>query len=502
LSDGRIIGSPLDGTVGIYEFQVSVRDSQAGNVAYQRLTLTVDPAQLLITTNSLPPGTVGAVYSTTLSAAGGVPPHKWSIAAGSRAPDGLALSADGTITGTPTTAGASVFTVQAEDPGVRSVLLVRKQLTLLVNLAVTTTSLPAGTVGVPYSAALAAAGGDGAYAWSVFDGTSLPTGLTLNSDGTITGTPTSAGTGAFTVMVTDPTLDKMLNTLASLTLVVNPAPLVITTTSLPGGTVGAPYSASLAAIGGSTPYTWSPAPTSTFPAGLTLNPAGTITGTPATAGTAKFTVQVTDAATPTQTTTRELTITVVPAPLVVTTMSLPAATYGAPYTVTLTATGGTTPYQWSLATGTSLPPGFSLTSDGTITGKPTAIGTTTFTIAITDVTLPTAYTASKDLTITVVPPLPTVSGVAPRSAPAFTLATIRGTNLTLPHTRCLFSIARCGVTVRFGAQQSTVVAASPTMLIVLVPRGQGTVDVTVTVGGRASPATPADRFTYVSRGPR
>jgi hypothetical protein len=66
----------------------------------------------------------------------------------------------------------------------------------------------------------------------------------------------------------------------------------------------------------------------------------------------------------------------------------------------------------------------------------------------------------------------------------------------------LFSIARCGVTVRFGAQQSTVVAASPTLLIVLVPRGQGTVDVTVTVGGRASPATPADRFTYVSRGPR
>jgi hypothetical protein len=75
-------------------------------------------------------------------------------------------------------------------------------------------------------------------------------------------------------------------------------PLAITTSTLPGGTVGVAYSQSLAATGGATPYTWSIVAGS-LPAGLALNAAtGLISGTPTTPGTASFTAQVVDSASP------------------------------------------------------------------------------------------------------------------------------------------------------------------------------------------------------------
>src|SRR5262249_28755576 len=74
--------------------------------------LTVASSPLTITTTTLPAATVGAAYTTTLTATGGTPPYSWSIASGTL-PAGLTLAAStGVISGTPTTAGASSFTVQ------------------------------------------------------------------------------------------------------------------------------------------------------------------------------------------------------------------------------------------------------------------------------------------------------------------------------------------------------------------------------------------------------
>src|SRR4029077_4901835 len=188
------------------------------------------------------------------------------------------------------------------------------------------------------------------YTWSITSGT-LPTGLSLvSSTGVISGTPTGIGTSNFTVQVTD------ANSLASaqplsLTVV---APLTVTTTSLPNGTQSAAYSTTLAATGGTTPYTWSVS-VGALPAGLALaSSTGVISGTPTGTGTTNFTVKVTDANS--KTATMALNLTAVVPPITVTTTSLPNGTLNTAYTTTLTATGGTTPYSWSVSVGT-LPAG-------------------------------------------------------------------------------------------------------------------------------------------------
>jgi hypothetical protein len=196
--------------------------------------------------------------------------------------------------------------------------------------------------------------------------------------------------------------------------------LSITTSSLPGGTVSVAYTATLAASGGTSPYTWSLA-SGTLPAGLNLNAAGSITGTPTTAGSSTFTVRVTDSAAPAATVTRSLTITIAAAPtsLSITTAALPGGTVGASYSATLAASGGTTPYTWSLASGT-LPPGLTLSATGSISGTPTTAGTSTFTVRVTDSAVPAA-TVTRSLSIAIVAPVLNTGFRAPTSQSAVTL---------------------------------------------------------------------------------
>ena len=183
-----------------------------------------------------------------------------------------------------------------------------------------------------------------------------------------------------------------------------PADLVLTTASLPSGTVGTPYHAVLAATGGVQPYSWSQAG-GTLPTGLSIGAtAGDLAGTPTTAGTWNFGVQVSDARVPADTATRTFSVTIAaapqPNPVTITTTSLPNARRNKNYNRTLIAAGGTTPYAWSLAAG-SLPPGLTLTAaTGVISGKATTLGTFSFTVRVTDSQSPAA-TATKTLTITV-----------------------------------------------------------------------------------------------------
>ena len=151
------------------------------------------------TASPLPQGEVGAAYSVTLAAFGGVPPYTWSLASGSF-PPGLSIAANGHITGTPTSATTANPVIQVKDsnlqPSTKAFAL-----TTIAGPIITTGSLPNGTVGTPYSFPLAASGGTPPYSWSM---TPTPLdGLTLASNGVLSGTPTTAETISGTFTATD-----------------------------------------------------------------------------------------------------------------------------------------------------------------------------------------------------------------------------------------------------------------------------------------------------------
>jgi len=158
---------------------------------------------------------------------------------------------------------------------------------------ITTTTLPGGTVGTAYNQTLAATG-DTPITWSIETG-SLPDGLSLSAAGVISGTPTTENTFDFTVKAANAagsgTKDLSIVIDASGGTGIAPT---ITTTTLPGGTVGVAYNQTLAATG-DTPITWS-INTGSLPGGLTLSDAGVISGTPTTANTFNFTVKAANAA--------------------------------------------------------------------------------------------------------------------------------------------------------------------------------------------------------------
>jgi len=187
-------------------------------------TITVD-ALLAIATSSLPFATKGVPYFGVVNATGSSGPFTWALSAGNL-PPGLSMSTSTTdsvtIAGTPTTVGTTNFTVEVTAGGTS----VEQKLRIAVNppppLAIGTTSLPTGTVGVAYSQTLQAANGVPPYRWSIATGT-LPAGLSLSTGGTISGSPTTAGTASFTLQVLDSSAPVAQMATGALSITINPS---------------------------------------------------------------------------------------------------------------------------------------------------------------------------------------------------------------------------------------------------------------------------------------
>jgi hypothetical protein len=274
-------------------------------------------------------------------------------------------------------------------------------------LSIVTTSLPPGVAGVAYSATLAATGGTAPYSWSITAG-SLPTGVRLGSStGIISGTPTAPGTFSFTATVADSASPPNVASVGlSITIT---GSLHILTTSLPAGVSGVAYSATLAATGGTAPYSWS-ITAGALPTGVSLGSStGIISGTPTAQGTFSFTATVADSASPPNVASVGLSITITGSLHILTT-SLPPGQVGKRYGmglggVPLSVAGGVAPYTWSVIRGKSviggnLPMGLSLSSHGLIVGTPSASGQYTFTVSVNDSEIPPA-SASAPFTIVV-----------------------------------------------------------------------------------------------------
>jgi Putative Ig domain len=232
-----------------------------------------------------------------------------------------------------------------------------------------------------------------------------PAGVgTLVQNTSTTGTFTApASVTVETVVTITATSVDFPKEFATLTVKIEPPP-VITTTSLPTATLNASYTAPVTATGGVPPLAWSIA-SGTLPAGLSLGSSTTdtvnITGKATAAGQSVVSITVTDA-TGASNTSGPLTI-VVSSLAFTTTSPLPSGTVNTAYVgVQFAASGGTSPYTFSLASGSTLPPGLTL-SNGDLTGTPTTAATYTFGITVTDSTVPTPAVITQNFTLVVSP---------------------------------------------------------------------------------------------------
>ncbi len=160
------------------------------------------------------------------------------------------------------------------------------------------------------------------------------------------------------------------------------SPLSVATSTLPPGVINVPYTTTLIATGGVSPYAWNLG-SGSLPPGLSLSRAGVLSGTPTSAGGFGISVNVADSEQPPSVASAMLPISINPA-LQVTTTTLPNGSPSVFYSATLAASGGIAPYSWTITQG-SLPIGLTLNAtSGVISGTPTATGTSSFTVQASD----------------------------------------------------------------------------------------------------------------------
>jgi hypothetical protein len=412
---GDLSGTPTGG--GTFSFTVSV----AGLVtlSYQ---IVVAPPVMQTQPPALPAATIGAPYNQTLIETGGTPPYTWSVSSGSL-PAGLSLSSSGQLSGTPTATGVAAFVVQAVDSSTGTGPYPNLQGYSLpvnpVNVSILPTSLPAGTGETPYPTQnFSVIGGAGS---PTFTATGLPAGLSLTPAGTLSGTPSVAG--SFPVVVTASELAGAI-TVAQDYLLTILSPVSLSPNSMPAAAVGTAYAQALVAVGGIAPYTYS-VTAGTLPAGLSLNSAtGQLSGLPTATGLAAFTATAKDVGG--FTASRSYTLPVVSTLVSISPSTLPLARYGQAFSQPLSATPSGL-YTFAIAGG-ALPAGLSLSPFGVLSGTPHAAGSFGFGVAVSPAGT-NVVVGWQPYRLVVAPPPTNLSG--PLAVPVGRYATLHGT--ALPH---------------------------------------------------------------------
>jgi hypothetical protein len=380
----------------------------------------------------------------------------------------------------------------------------------------------------------------------------LPTGLTLDGAGLLSGTPTQAGTFNFSVTATDSSTGTgaPFSITRNYSVTIYDVVQVTNASPLPNAAVGTAYSQQMTATGGNGPaYTFTLS-FGSLPAGLTLTNQGLLSGTPtqggdfffsisatdpggvtrgknfqlavtaptitiqpltlnagtvaasynqalaAAGGSFNFTITATDSSTGTgapYSGSRAYALTINAATLAMTPASgaLPAATQNTAYCQQLTASNGTAPYTYAVFSG-ALPTGVTLDpSTGLISGTPTAFGAFSFAIRSTDSSTGSGpYTVTNSYTLNVAQALPTVTAVAPNNGTTAggTAVTITGTNFQNASAVTFGGTAATGITV---VNATTITATTPA-------HAAGAVNVVVTTPGGAG--TLPNGYTYVAPG--
>ncbi len=357
---------------------------------------------------------VGEAYSSPVIGAGNRRPFSYALYQ-TQLPPGLSLNTStGLVTGIPTTPGSytTIFRVSDAVQFSGNSDLCNFSVAAAPPLSITTTSLPNGQVGSPYSFQLQTSGGAAPVTFYESSGSfsalqagnlgagstppsrwfaastdtprnngssSLPPGLTLSPSGLISGTPTTAGLYTFTIYAVD-NLFQFAFRDYSITIFI-PDPLRFNSRLIGSGTVGTAYAQSFDIAGGAPPYSLQITNGSLAP-GLRLSGSG-MSGTPTVAGGWPFTLQVTDSVG--SVITGDFTLNISQGSF---RLGCPAfeAEIGAPYRSTPVVFGGRAPFQFSISAG-ALPPGLTLNATtGEVSGRATTAGPYPFTLSVTDAT--------------------------------------------------------------------------------------------------------------------
>jgi len=429
-------------TAGQYGFNLTLIDA-AGRQTSGTFTLHV--ASMNVVPPSIPVTITGKSFAQQFSVIGGTAPYTFSATGidlqTRMLPAGLAISSTGLLSGTTSDTGFFAFVLHAQDAaGETFSRTYSLQLTNGNGLVPTNGPLYDTSVGIGIIDALST-NGSSTYNWSVVAG-SLPPGTQLQRDDTdlgpnnwgVVGAATTPGTYTFTVRATH---NANPGNFADETLTLRVAPFQriaprvgeISTRPLPIGTFGQPYSYAFKFVGGKAPYAVSESSLYPLPAGLQLSPDGVLSGTPQVTGTFLIVPVVTDA--------QGYTANMVALGLVITPAGVPAplvstccfdfsfyqlsgpfddASVGVPYHFNLDdyLGGGVPPYTWSVAPGSSLPPGMALMlgTNGVpnhLGGVPTVPGTYSFQVTAQD-------SGGQSLTLTLSGPV-NVLAVSPNYLP-------------------------------------------------------------------------------------
>ncbi|MBW8811172.1 MAG: putative Ig domain-containing protein, partial [Lysobacter sp.] len=387
-SAGALSGTPTAG--GTFNFTVTATGSSTGTGAphtgARAYALVIAPPTVALPATTLANGTVAVAYSATLNpASGGTAPYTYAITAGAL-PAGITLSSAGALSGTPTGAGTFNFAVTATDSSTGSgpyTSAPRGYTLQIVNIppvanpvsatvAYNSTANPITlniTGGVPASVAIATAAAHG---------TATATGTT------ITYTPTAgyAGPDSFTYTATNA---AGTSAPATVTITVGTPTITVSASGPLTAQIGTAYTQTFTWTGGTSPF--SGFAVTGLPAGLSITGTTansvTVSGTPSAAGSFNLIASATDSSTGTGpfTTAQPFTLTV-SAPILTLTPAAGTlnATYGAAYSQTFVAGGGTAPYNYTVSAG-ALPAGLALDANtGVLSGTPSVTGLFTFSV--------------------------------------------------------------------------------------------------------------------------
>ncbi|CAH0153652.1 putative Ig domain-containing protein [Stenotrophomonas lactitubi] len=482
--------------------------NNAGTSAPATVNVSVGLPSITVTAGSPMSAQVGAGYSQTFTWNGGTAPYSGFTVTG--LPAGLGISGTTansvTISGTVGAAGSFNLVATAVDSSTGNGPFTTHQSFTLTVGAPTLSMTPApGNLPMNYGVAttinFASGGGTAPYSYALAAG-SLPVGVSFNSAGVLSGTPTAPGNYNIAVRTTDSSTGAgaPFSLQQNYTIVVDLPTISIDPPSLPNGSAGVAYNAQLSSSGGIAPYSYT-LQSGALPVGISFTSAGTLSGIPRSDGNFSITLGATDSNG--QTASRVYTFTIAPATVVLAPAPLAGGAVGTAYSQSLSSSGGIAPYTYAIVSG-ALPPGIAFSSAGVFSGTPVTAGSYTVVVRSTD---DAGYNATQSYTIVIANAVPVavddsattpsqqavtipvaandsgvITSVAVASAPAHGTATVSGMSVVYTPSGTYFGADSFTYTATGPGGTSAPATVSITINALPVPAGQPRAAVTTVAG--------------------